>query len=158
MSAISCVYILYDDSNRFYVGKTQNLNNRLICHRNKNNTSMSRHLSNNFKHIIIKEIDDEQELCKLEQTIFDYFKSINNDKFLNKKRPLNTQKDYYIQNKTRILKEFKEYRQSNKEYFKDYYQNKIKDSVNCDICNCSLSKYRYQDHINSKKHKNNITI
>ena len=156
-SAISCVYMLYDDSNKFYIGKTSNLNNRLICHRNKNNTSMSKHLQD-FKWLIIKETNDETELSKLEQTTFDYFKSIDNKNFLNKKRPLNTQKDYYIQNKNKILQDFKLYRDSNKQYFQDYYINNIKNTVKCDICNCSLSKYRYQDHINSNKHKKNIII
>ena len=153
---ISCIYLLYDDTN-YYIGKTQNLTNRLNTHRSIQNTSMSRNLKEDFKHIILYETEDLNQLNKLEQLVYDKCKLKYGDNLLNKSRPMNTGKDYYNQHKKEILIKFKLYRDSHKDYFQDYYKSNIQNSKTCDACNIKLSKYRYDKHINTKKHINNIT-
>lgn len=156
-NCISCVYVLYDDIH-YYVGKTMNLNNRLINHKSNNNTSMSKLLKNDFKYLIIKNSPDINYLNKLEQETYDLYRKLHGDLLVNKKRPLNNGKDYYNQNKSRILTRFKKYRESNKQYFKEYYIKSVKYSHKCDVCNIDVSKYRYLTHIKTNKHIKNLNV
>ena len=48
-----CVYLLYDDNYKIYIGKTKNLSSRLHTHRSQYNTSMSRLLNKDFNCIIL---------------------------------------------------------------------------------------------------------
>lgn len=154
---ISCVYVLYDDTH-YYVGKTLHFSNRLNTHKSPQNTSMSKFLKIDFKYIIIQESPDINFLNLLEQETFDLYKKLHGNFLLNKKRPLNNGKDYYNQHKHRILTRFRNYRENNKEYFKDYYIKSVKFSHKCDVCNIDVSKYRYPTHINTKKHIKNLNL
>jgi len=120
---MGCIYLLYDNEGRCYVGKTNNIENRLVAHRKKSNRTRSRYLNKNFKCEVIVECDDEDELAKLEQTYFDYYKDSYGDKCVNYLRPLQTSKEYYETNKERITEKTKEWRETHKEELKEYYEN-----------------------------------
>ncbi len=96
---MGCIYLLYDDEGRCYVGKTVDIHNRLIKHKCKSNLTRSRYLNKDFKCEVIVECDDEDELAKLEQTYFDYYKDLCGEKFVNYRRPLQKSKEYYEINK-----------------------------------------------------------
>ena len=151
-----CVYLLYDNDYKIYIGKTKNLLNRLHTHRSPSNTSSSRFLNEGFNHIVLYQNDDIVNVNNAERRTYDICKKLYGAKLINKSRPLNTARDYYIQNKQSILDRSKTYREVNKQYYKDYYINNIKAKYTCDICDCSLSKYNYEFHLKSKKHKNNL--
>lgn len=152
---ISCIYLLHDDKH-LYIGKTTNLMNRLNTHRSIGNTASSKLLNPNFKYIILKEEDDLNVLNQLEQSCFDICKKYCGDAFLNKKRPMNTCKDYYERNKDAILSRHKNYRETHKQYFTDYYKSSVKDTMDCSVCSCKLSKYHYDKHLLTNKHAKNL--
>lgn len=151
-----CVYLLYDDDYKIYIGKTKNLSSRLHTHRSYTNTSMSRLLNKDFNCIILFEDDDISVINNLEMESFDICKKLYGNNLLNKVRPMNTSKDYYNQNKVEILQKSKIYRQVNKQYFQDYYKSNIQNSHTCDVCKTQFSKYRYNKHISTKKHIENL--
>lgn len=77
----------------------------------------------------------------------------------NKEKLQENHKKYYQQNKEKI----KEYHQQNKDksnaYQRKYYlthKEKLKEKVNCDACNCEVSKQNYSHHIKTQKHIQNI--
>ena len=92
---MGCIYLLYDDEGKCYVGKSCDLQKRLIQHKYKYNRTRSRYLNEDFKCDVIVECDDEDELAKLEQTYFDYYKDLFGEKCVNCIRPLQSRKEHY---------------------------------------------------------------
>lgn len=152
---MGCIYLLYDDEGRCYVGKTNNIENRFKIHKCKSNLTRSRFLNEDFKCEVIVECDDEDELAKLEQTYFDYYKDSYGDKCVNSKRPLQTKKEYcekyYEKNKERCKEYDKQWREKNKEVIAEYKKQKI-------TCECgSIIRYNEKSrHAKTIKHQNYI--
>ena len=144
---MGCIYLLYDDNGRCYVGKTVDIHNRLNLHKSKYNRTRSRYLNKDYKCDVIVECDDEDELAKLEQTYFDYYKDLCGEKCVNYMRPLQTQKEYRETNKERIAEGAKEWRETHKEEMKEYYE-KNKEQHN------KVSKEYYETHKEELKEKN----
>lgn len=84
---------------------------------------------------------------------------------VNKYIPTRTNKEYYEQNKEKIIDRMKEYQENNKEnikqYKKEYYENhkdKINKKIECE-CGCKYTHQNKARHIKTKKHQkylNNI--
>ncbi len=144
---MGCIYLLYDDNGRCYVGKTVDIHNRLNLHKSKYNNTRSRYLNKDYKCDVIVECDDEDELAKLEQSYFDYYKDLCGDKCVNYLRPLQTRKEqrkvYYEKNKEAIAEQNKKWRETHREktleYKKQYYE-KNKEQHN------KVSKEYYETH------------
>jgi len=159
---MGCIYLLYDDEGKCYVGKTVDIHYRLNQHKSKSNDTRSRYLNKDYKCDVIVECDDEDELAKLEQTYFDYYKDLYGDKCVNYRRPLQTQKEYRETHK----EEMKEYRENNKEQHikvcKEYYAKnkeaiaeKNKQKITCE-CGSVVRYGEKARHAKSIKHKNYI--
>ena len=78
-----------------------------------------------------------------------------------------TEKEYYNDNKTNILKQQKDYYNNNKinilknkkDYYNDNRQQKLekaKEICICNICNCNYTKWHKSQHQKSQKHQNNL--
>ncbi len=148
---MGCIYLLYDDEGRCYVGKTVDIHNRLKQHRCKSNLTRSRYLNEDFKCEVIVECDDEDELAKLEQTYFDYYKDSYGDKCVNCIRPLQSKNQYYETHKEELKQYQKEYRETNKEKISE----QKKQTITCE-CGSIIRRDDIAIHFKTNKHQNHI--
>ena len=163
---MGCIYLLYDNDGLCYVGKTNNIENRLYLHKSKSNQTRSRYLNKDFKCDVIVECDNEDELAKLEQTYFDYYKDLCGEKCVNFIRPLQTSKEYYETHREKTLEYRKQYYEENKQKFvelrKNYYEihkeqisQQKKQKITCE-CGSVVQYSEKARHAKSIKHKNYI--
>ena len=61
-------------------------------------------------------------------------------------------KKYYKENADRVKEKKRKYREENSDYFKE--KNRIK--INCEICNCIITKCNIRQHERTLKHQNNL--
>ena len=128
---MGCIYLLYDDDGNGYIGKTTNLKQRLIQHKHKLDNNCRSRLLNNFECLVIEEFDDENDLDDAEQFYYDLYKGLYGDKIVNCKRPLQSVKEYYENNKQQIANYKKEWSETHKEQIAEgkkkwYKKNKDK--------------------------------
>ena len=76
---------------------------------------------------------------------------IENNECCNKDIPGRTQKEWYQDNKEKVIKKSKDYYQENKEKVLEHVSEKIR----CDCCNCEVSRGCWLQHTRSKKHQSN---
>jgi hypothetical protein len=137
----------------------------------------------NFDMIEIEKYNcnDKLEACKRERYWIETFKASLNKQIpsrykdeyikqyrIEKAKIIKKQvKEYQSNNKEKILKQkhinYQENKEKNLEYAKQYYVEnkelilqKLKQTINCDICNCEVKKYCLNRHYQSIKHQNNI--
>jgi len=166
----------------YYGSTTKKLNDRLTCHKYdfKNNNCVSSKILfewGNVKINMIEEIEYEnkQELLERESYYIRNLKCIN--KIIpyktkeelksskkeyycdNRKKILTHRKEYYEKNKDIINKKNKDYYEKNKEKKKQYYSDnkeKIKEykkiKITCE-CGSKIIKNKYNTHKKSQKHK-----
>ena len=116
-----CVYLLEDCNGFGYIGSTCNLKQRLKAHKKKkNNACMSKILTQPYSHLVLEEIEDEDNLEFAEQFYIKLYKSLWGDKLLNKIIPLRTRKEYLNENREKIKEYVKEYNNGNRERMKEY--------------------------------------
>ena len=78
----------------------------------------------------------------------------------NKEKLQTYRKDYYNNNKKKLKTYYDENKDKIKSNRKEYYQlNKLKlsEKVLCDVCNCHISKRKFNCHQQTLKHQNNLT-
>ncbi len=128
-------------TDKIYIGSTtQPLYKRFGEHkkdRNKKNTCKSNVLLNNYddcKIVLIENIEcnNKEELIKRERYYIDLYKDI----IINKYIPLQTDKEYYENNKEKINEQTKKYYETNKEKRKE-----------------QMKKYREENKEKIKEHK-----
>ena len=112
---MACIYLLEDSDGFGYIGSTCNLKQRLRNHNRKYNDCKSKCLKKPFTHLVLEEIDDIDNLEFAEQFYIKLYKSLYNDKLLNKIIPLRTEKEYYTENREKLLQQTKQYRSENRE-------------------------------------------
>jgi hypothetical protein len=119
---MSYVYLLTDKNKKCYVGKTENIRNRLLDHKknikNKRGCS-SKKLDSDFEYEILEEYGNEWDLAKGEQKWYDIYKEKCGELLCNNRRPLNTQIEYYTQSKAEINKRQKDYIEKHKDEIKE---------------------------------------
>jgi len=113
-----CVYLLEDCNGYGYIGSTCNLKRRLGGHKRDNNCE-SKLLTKPFNHLVLEEIEDEDNLKFAEQFYIKLYKSLYGDKLLNKVIPLRTNKEYNNDNKDKIREKRKEYNNDNKDKIRE---------------------------------------
>lgn len=177
------MYKIYEircnETDEVYIGKTiQTLKERLNKHRFNNNTTNSKQIILRGDYIMsqIDECDTEEVSILLEAY---YIR--NTDNCVNRFVPGRTKKEYYEENKDKILeyaKEYrevhkdkileygKEYRKENREYFleylnkyykenREYFKEKKKEKYTCE-CDSILTIHHKARHEKSQKHQNFI--
>jgi hypothetical protein len=119
--------LICDNSDLIYIGSsTQPLYKRLNQHKKRNECSSKKLFElGNVKIILIEEVkcENKEQLLKCEQYYIDKYK--NN--IINTINAYTDQKDYYINNKDKILNRQKDYDNKNKDKInkkkKEYYNN-----------------------------------
>lgn len=154
-----CVYLLEDSNGLGYIGSTCRLNVRLRQHRCKNNNARSKLLAKPFTHLVLEKFEDKDSMMVAEQFYIKLYKSLYDDKLVNKVIPLRTDQEYYDENKDKLLEYSREryyenqhkeiergkiFRQNNKEKTKMYYQ------CNKDKKKAYRKKY-YEEHKQKEK-------
>jgi len=120
------IYLLYNDEGYGYIGKTINIKKRILRHRDKpHNYTNSKKLGDTWKCEILEEIENDY-LNDYEQYYYDMYNDLFDGMLVNKKRPLNTIKEYKEQNRGEIILKQKEWREQNKDEIilkqKEYYE------------------------------------
>ena len=149
-----------------YIGSTTNFKNRKYKHKNSCNNENTKDYNSykyqfirdngnfeNWTMILIENVscNSKRELEKIERKYIDELKP-----------SLNSIRSYRSEDeKKEYKKEYnKEYREANKGKIKDkeYYEKnktkileKLKESVKCEFCNCSIRKYHLKKHQQSIK-------
>jgi len=159
--------LICDKTDKIYIGSTtKKLNDRLSGHKNNQNCSSKQLLE--LGEVKIKLIqnypcNNKKELETKERYYIEKYKDI----VINKIIPTRTKKEYYKENKEKILHYCKKWNQENKEIIKqkkhNYYEKtkelvkeqykeyrKIK--ITCE-CGSIIPKYQYKRHYRSKKHQ-----
>ena len=145
-----------------YVGHTTNFIKRKNQHKSDCNNPNSKSYNyyvyqfiringnwNNWDMIEIEKYNcnDKLEACKRERHLIEELKAT-----LNKQIPSRTSKEsnkeYYIDNKDKLLERHNKYYIENK--------NKINANCICDVCNCNYSKIHKARHEKSQNHLNNL--
>ena len=161
-----CVYLLEDCNGFGYIGSTCNLKQRLIAHNyHKSNYCKSKLLAKPFNHLVLEEIEDEDNLEFAEQFYIKLYKSLYGDKLLNKGIPLRTDKEYrnenrdkirekYINNRERVIERVKKYYVENKEEIKEYSRNYYYENIDKAKENTKNYYYENKDKIleNNRKY------
>ena len=158
-----CVYLLEDCNGFGYIGSTCNLKQRLRQHK-RNNDCMSKILTQPYSHLVLEEIEDEDNLEFAEQFYIKLYKSLYGDKLLNKVIPLRTEKEWYIENTEKIKANKIKYRNENREKIKQkkkewYIDNKDKikeyrsQKIYCE-CGSTIQLQEKSNHLKSQKHIN----
>lgn len=156
-----CIYkISCKDANinLSYIGSTINLKNRKQQHKSNLKNIPNRPIYNyinsnggmdNFNYEILVEviINDRLDLFKIEQK---YIKSEKH--LLNCNIPCRLPKEYYNDNKIKILESQKEYYNDNR--IKILLNKKTK-LIKC-ICGATITRNHYSRHLSSKKHKQHL--
>jgi hypothetical protein len=125
------------DVKECYIGSTTNYKQRMICHKSNCNNKNSKNYNyfvyqfirsnggwENFDFNILETLccNNKIELLKKER----YYINLNEDN-LNNRIPSRTIKEYYEDNKNKIIESVKEWNENNKhkikDYKKDYYKN-----------------------------------
>ena len=139
-----CVYLLEDCNGNGYIGSTNNLHRRLIQHKCNNNSARSNLLAKPFTHLVLEEFENDDDMEVGEQFYIKLYKSLYGDKLLNITIPLQTPQEYrdnnkekikqhskewYIENKDKVLERVKKYSIENTERIKQkrkeyYIENK----------------------------------
>jgi hypothetical protein len=162
------VYLLYDDKGNGYIGKTNDIIQRIRGHRcKKTNKSRSRYFDN-FECLVIEEFDDEDSMVVGEDFYIRLYMDLYGDKLLNYQIPLQTQKERAKKYKEQHNKNHKKYAENNKskvlESSKIYYKNnkdKVKEHQREIIdCNCGThyTRSNKSQHIKSQKHINFLNL
>ena len=157
------IYKIIDSENKvIYIGSTtERLCNRYAKHKHKA-------IGNKIILIELCPCNSREELVKKEQDVIEQY-----DNLLNKQRAyipeehykeyikeyhLNYNKEYYEENKNKILENRKIYREGNKEKLKGYQKkfrenniDKLKEKITCE-CGCDIRKYDMIRHKKTKKH------
>lgn len=148
-----------------YIGSTNNLNNRISLHKN-NSKNENCKLYNSSLYKFVRTYDNKWD---------DFiFKTLETLECVRKKDALDREKVYILQFKTnekhnkQIPTNFinigrKEYNakwnSENKEYFKNYYLNKVKEMIfHCPYCDYMCNISHKARHEKTKKHINNKNI
>lgn len=169
LNKIAKIYKIYDNTNgNVYYGSTiQPLSNRLASHRKdykrylegKTNyiTSMEIIKNGNYCISLVEkfEYENKEELSTKER----YY--IENNECVNKVIPGRTIKEWGQDNKEKIAERQKQYREDNKEYFKQYYEankEKINEKITCPICGSLVSKRNLSTHQKSKKCQSHLEV
>ncbi len=103
---MGCIYLLYNEEGRGYIGQTTNIKKRLKEHKNKKEMSNSK-LLGVWKCEILEEVDDDC-LADYERYYYDMYNEMFPNMLVNKKIPLLTKKE--SSNK---------WKEANKEYYKE---------------------------------------
>tara|TARA_R110000803_G_scaffold21011_1_gene53388 strand:- start:5506 stop:6012 length:507 start_codon:yes stop_codon:yes gene_type:complete len=159
-----CVYLLEDCEGNGYIGITIDLNRRLWQHKRNSNDTNSKLLIKPFNHVILEEIDDEDDLAFAEQFYIKLYRVLYGNKLLNMMTPLQTNKEYRLINKDGLADYQKEYRLINKDELADYQKEYIrinkdkiaeyqKEKITCE-CGAIITKSVKARHERSAKHKN----
>lgn len=156
--------------NEIYIGSTTNMYNRKNAHKQAcNNANDIEHNAYKYRYIrdnggwinwsmiMIERVECEskQELLSRERYYIDQLKPM-----LNKNIPLRTARDWYADNKDRVITEKKQYHIDNKEYITvrhNQYVNNNKEFVNRKmICDCGYVIILCQrtKHYKTSRHKN----
>lgn len=178
----TCIYKLvhFDDLNdeNIYIGHTTNYNQRFYNHRrNAINKEDYIHTSNykvyqfiranggwdNWRMKIIEEYPckDEQEAKAREK----YWKT-ELKATLNMREPCRTYKEYYEDNREKILERNKEYRKNNKEKISEQQKQadktkkreKEKSKLECPLCGLEVTRYKLKRHQESRNCKNVVRV
>lgn len=157
---------------KVYVGSSEDLNHRLLCHKSNCNNpkSLGYNLKvykfirlnggwDNWSMSVIDEDDFEskKELVKRERKWIEDLRAE-----LNSNIPGRTLKEYYEDHKEELQEKGRKYNEENKEKRKEYgiiYYQKRKDDLKQKIeCECGsiVSKYNMSAHRKTKKHKKYI--
>jgi predicted GIY-YIG superfamily endonuclease len=145
------IYYIYKlkclNSDDFYIGKTNNIKNRISLHTFLCKTSQ-RNLyqklrENGFDYEILDETDSKEKSCELERYYYEIYEPTLNSNFPNRKIQ-EYGRDFYAKNKDEILAIRKEFYIKNRELIKSkqllkYYQKKKKEET---IKFKQLKKYR----------------
>ena len=95
--------------------------------------------------------NDRLEACKRERYWVEELKAT-----LNKNLPSRTSKEYskeyYIENKAKLIEKQRKYENDNKDKIK-LYKNQI---CICNICNCNYTKQNKSQHEKTQKHQDNL--
>ncbi len=169
------IYKIVDNTNgAIYIGSTcKLLSQRIAQHRADykrylegkyhNIKSFDILRNNDYRIVLVEKLENcnsKEELLKRERYYIESLECVN------KNTPTRTPKEYYEDNKNKILSYKKEYRKDNKNKIsnnkKEYYNknkqsilNKMKTKIKCDICDCFVCKSDFKKHERSKKHINN---
>jgi len=161
MDKVSCIYCIVhkldNEMENIYIGSTNNLHLRKLCHKNKyiNETKYNRKVyqyirdnggMENFKFIILEECEVEK-LKRLEQSYMDVYKPTLNMCYANGwdiERYREYAKEYQQKNKEHIKEIAKEWRQKNKEY--------LKERIYCE-CGGKFTRKNKIHHEKTKKHQ-----
>ena len=117
-----CVYELTDINGLFYIGKSEDLSQRIRVHKSdiKNGgTCSSTQLDINFQYKVLQEYENENDMLIGEQSYYDIYKAKYGDKCINKNRPLNTQKEYREAHAEELKEYYKKYREEHAEEIKE---------------------------------------
>ena len=138
-----------EETQKIYIGSTTMiLKERLRYHKKKSNVCNSKILINP-KIILLEEVEYEDKKELLEREAF----YIKNNECVNKKIPLRTRHEWYLDNKEEYQKKKNEYRRTNKEKVNanSVRYRKERGKVNCE-CGGIYSVASKSTHFKSKKH------
>ena len=116
-----CVYLLEDCNGNGYIGSTNNLKRRLKAHQyHTHNYCKSNLLAKPFNHLVLEEFEDDDNMLVGEQFYIKLYKSLYGDKLLNKYIPLQTDQEYYYENREKLLERGRERYNENKDVVLEY--------------------------------------
>jgi group I intron endonuclease len=148
-----------------YVGSTNNIDKRKICHKSNCYNVNSDHYNrkvykfirenggfDNFKFQILEEVccENKQELLERERFYVECL-----EPSLNIEVPSRSKKEYYQDHREEKLEYQKEYYQENQENYKKYYQDhrdKLTEKINCE-CGGTYTRPHKAKHFKTKKHQ-----
>ena len=164
-----CVYELNDKNGLFYIGKSEDLSQRIGGHKSdiKNGgTCSSRKLDINFEYKVLQEYENENDMTLGEQQWYDIYKEKYGDKCVNKCRPLNTskesskkyyqehkeeRKEYYQEHADHIKEQNIKYYQEHAEEKKEYQKKYNKETIDCE-CGLKIKRGNKLNHLKTTKH------
>ncbi len=152
-----------------YIGSTRAFSQRKANHKHNSttkNTILYKTIRenggwNNWKMVLIEKCDcDNSQKAHIKEE--DYRLKLNANlnsikSFICDEDYVNYNKNYYAINKDKMIKQITDNNKKDKrkDYTKQYYLSN-KEIIKCDICNCEIVKNNFNNHLQSKKHINNL--
>ena len=155
------IYKLFcKDADEFYVGSSTEFHQRKIKHKSCCNNVNRK----NYNYPVYKYIRNNGGYDKFDYEILELGEYEDKNCMKNRERyfieTLKPSLNSYIPNRTK-----KEYCDDNKDIIKQYYQNNIeeinerrKEKITCEICNCKIARNGLGKHKKTKKHIRNLNI